>query len=101
MPYSAIISQVLAGIQAAISAWPQVAAIITSAKAMITALFGSGAITQADQAALHSWVDAIAYMAQRGLTPPQWTVEADPGTVLPPPVSSSSSTTAAPAANAT
>lgn len=78
MPYAAIISQVLQGIQAAINAWPQVQGIITSAKAMITALFEGKVISAEDQNALHAWVDAIAYMSQKGLIPPAWTVEPDP-----------------------
>lgn len=88
MPYAAIISQVLNGIQAAISAWPQVQGIITSGKLMFTALFEGKVISVEDQAAVHAYLDGLSLMAKQGLIPPALQVDPDPVTPAPaaPPV---------------
>lgn len=78
MPYAAIIQQVLAGIQAAINAWPEVQGIIVSGKAMIAALFEAGKITKDDQTAVHTYIDGLSLMAQQGLIPPALRVDPDP-----------------------
>lgn len=82
MPYQQIIQQVLAGIAAVIAAYPQIAGIITSGKAMITALFEGKVISVEDQTAAHTYLDALALMAKQGLIPPALQVMPDP--VLPP-----------------
>ena len=74
----ATIPLILQGILAAIQAAPQVAEIITSAKALISALFTAKVITAEQQAALHVWVDNQAALAISGIVPPSWQVQEDP-----------------------
>jgi len=81
MPYQQIVQQVLAGIAAAIAAYPQIADIVTSGKAMITALFEGKVISVEDQTAAHGYIDALALMYKQGLIPPALQVQPDPGTV--------------------
>lgn len=80
MGISVIITQILAGIQAAINAAPQIEGIVTSAKALFASLFESGLISVDLQNATHAYVDAIAAMKRNGIVPPQWQVEPDPVT---------------------
>jgi hypothetical protein len=69
---------ILAGIQAAIGAAPQVVQLVTDAKNWITGLLGAGIITAEQQTALHDWVDSIASMSKLGIIPPSWQVQPDP-----------------------
>lgn len=69
----------LNAIQAAITAFPQVKAIVLKGKEFITSLFTAGAITKAQQDALHQHIDDISEAIQRGEIPEGWDVEADPG----------------------
>lgn len=66
------------GIQALIGAAPEIEKIVAAAKAFIAGLFGAGAITIAEQNALHLQIDTWAAMWASGITPPAWTVEPDP-----------------------
>lgn len=75
---SSVISTILQGILAAVSAAPQVAAVIEGAKTLISGLVDAKLITTDQQNALHAWVDTQAKLASVGITPPAWTVEADP-----------------------
>jgi hypothetical protein len=82
MPAIAVlIPQIIAGVQAAINAAPQIEAIVTSAKAWFTSLFEGGLITIAQQKAIHDHIDSISAMAKAGIVLPHWQVEQDPGTV--------------------
>ena len=78
MEIPAILQQILAGIQAAINAAPQIEGIVASAKALFVSLFNGGVITVAQQQAAHAYVDAGAAMWQANLIPPQWQVQPDP-----------------------
>lgn len=82
---SSVISTILQGILAAVSAAPQVAAVIDGAKALISGLVEAKMITTDQQNALHTWVDTQAKLASVGITAPAWTVEPDP---TPTPISS-------------
>jgi hypothetical protein len=73
----ALLPIILAGIQAAISAAPQVAEVIAAAKNLLTSLFGAGVISKEQQDALHQWVDSHAALVQQGIEPPSWSVEPD------------------------
>ena len=77
---AALIPQILAGIQAALNAAPQIEGIITSAKALFVSLFEAGLISKEQQDTIHGYVDAIAAMKKAGIVPPHWQVEADPTT---------------------
>lgn len=97
MPAIAVlIPQILAGIQAAINAAPQVIGIVNSAKALFVSLFEAGLITVEQQKAIHDHIDSIVAMAKLGIVPPHWQVEPDPGTAalnLPPVTAPQPSTT--------
>lgn len=69
---------IVQGIQAAVSAAPQVVAIAKSAKDFVTSLFSAGLISKEVQDAIHAHVDAICDAAIAGDTPPEFTVEPDP-----------------------
>lgn len=69
---------ILQGIQAALSAAPQVEAVITAAKEWLDALADNGVIPSATQNALHAWVDTHAEIVAAGITPPAWQVQPDP-----------------------
>lgn len=69
---------ILQGVLAAVSAAPQIEAVITSAKNFITSLVEAKIIPAALQGSLHAYVDAHAALAAAGVTPPAWKVEADP-----------------------
>lgn len=85
---------ILQGILAAISAAPQVEAIVTAGKNYISSLFSSGLISADTQNVLHAYVDAHWASVKAGIIPPAWQVDADPAVtpadpavkVLPPPV---------------
>ncbi|HVX56977.1 MAG TPA: hypothetical protein VHA37_04545 [Candidatus Saccharimonadales bacterium] len=66
------------GIQAAIAAEPQVAALAVEAKNFIAGLFYKGLISKATQDAIHAHVDAICAAAQAGQEGPEFTIEPDP-----------------------
>lgn len=72
------IGLIMQGIEAAISAAPQVEALVVKAKDFIASLFGAGLITKATQDSLHARIDAVCAAALAGQVPPAWTVEADP-----------------------
>jgi hypothetical protein len=80
-----ILGQILQGILAAISAAPQIEAIVTAGKAWITALFSNGLISLDTQNILHAYVDAHWAAAKAGVIPLSWTVEPDPVTPTPAP----------------
>lgn len=82
---SSILQTIIQGILAAVAAAPQVEAVIAGAKALISALFEAKLITAEQQNALHGYVDTHAKLASVGITPPAWTVEADPSPAYPPP----------------
>jgi len=73
-----IITQILAGLQAAIAATPDVIKTVQSAKALIDGLLEGKVITVAQQQALHAHIDSIAALAKTGVFPAHWQVEADP-----------------------
>lgn len=75
---SPIIQQILAGIQAAISAAPQIEGIVTSAIALWKSLFDAGLISVEQQVALNTFVQGIAGLKNSGLLPPAWQVQPDP-----------------------
>lgn len=77
MPLPAILLLVQ-GIQAAINAAPQIEKAVTAAKDFVVGLFGSGAITKAQQDLIHAQVDAVALAVQSGHIPPEFTIEPDP-----------------------
>ena len=79
-----VLGLILQGILAAISAAPQVEAIVTAGKTFITSLFSSGLISIDTQNILHAYVDAHAAAAKAGVVSLAWTVEPDP--VTPPAV---------------
>lgn len=66
---------------AVVEAAPQIAGIITGAKAMFSALFQNKLISIDLQNSLHAWVDARAALAAQGIVPVSWTVEPDPAPV--------------------
>jgi hypothetical protein len=79
MPAIAIlIPQILAGIQAAIKAAPQVIEIVQSAKVFFTSLFNQGLISVEQQKVCHDYVDNIAAMKSSGIVLPHWQVDPDP-----------------------
>lgn len=69
---------IVAGVEAAIKAAPQIVEVAREAKQFITSLFNHGVISAEQQNAIHSHVDAICAAAQAGTVPPSWQVEADP-----------------------
>ncbi len=69
---------ILAGIQAAITAAPQIEEVIKSAKQLLSALLTAKVISKEQQDALHQWVDAHAAMVNQGIEPPSWDVAPDP-----------------------
>ena len=69
---------IIQGIQAAISAAPGVIDIVNKGKALIASLFGAGVITKDQQDALHAHIDSLAKLAEVGVIPDHWKVEADP-----------------------
>ena len=75
---SPIIQQILAGIQAAIAAAPQVEGIVTSAIALWKSLFEAGLISADQQNAMNAYILGIAGLKATGLLPPAWQVQPDP-----------------------
>lgn len=69
---------IIAAIQAAIQAAPQVEKVAKDAKDWVSDLVNGGVISAAQQDQIHSWVDATAAAIKAGTTPPEFTVEADP-----------------------
>jgi hypothetical protein len=69
---------IVQGVGAAISAAPQIEAVVVSAKNFITSLFEGGVITIDQQAAVHSHIDALVAAANSGTVPPEFQVGADP-----------------------
>lgn len=80
MTGAAILTLILQAVQAALVAAPQVAEIVTQAKALITSLTTAALITKAQQDAAHKQVDAIAALVDAGIVPPGLQVEPDPPT---------------------
>lgn len=78
MQMIAAIELALQVFQAAITAAPQVAELVTKAKEYITALFTAGLITIEQQKVLHDHIDSIAALAKAGLLGSHWDVEGDP-----------------------
>ncbi len=72
------IALIMQGLQAAMSAAPQIVEVADAAKTFITSLFTSEQITKAQQDALHAWVDNQAALAAAGIPPAHWAVEPDP-----------------------
>jgi len=72
------ITLILAGLQAAIAAAPDIEKLVSSAKTFFTGLFSSGLITIDHQNQLHAWVDAQAAAAAAGQVPTAWLVMPDP-----------------------
>jgi hypothetical protein len=75
---SPIIQQILAGIQAAIAAAPQIEGIVTSAIALWKSLFEAGLISVEQQNAMNDFVKGVAGLKATGLLPPAWQVQPDP-----------------------
>jgi hypothetical protein len=69
---------ILQGFQAAITAAPEVAALVVKAKDYITTLFEAGLISKAVQDQCHAHVDAICEAVLAGRIPPELTIEPDP-----------------------
>jgi predicted RNA-binding protein associated with RNAse of E/G family len=65
-------------IQAGIAIAPDVQRFILESKEFISALFGSGLITKAQQDRVHAHVDLLAAAVSGGQIPPEFTVEPDP-----------------------
>lgn len=86
--FASILNTILQGVLAAVSAAPQVQAVIAGAKGIISGLVEAKMITVEQQDALHGWVDTQAKLAAVGITAPAWTVEPDPtpAPISPPPV---------------
>jgi hypothetical protein len=77
MPVAAI-GLIVQGIEAAVSAAPTVMAVAQKAKDFISALATAGLISKAQQDAIHAHVDVVQQMAQAGIIPSHWQVQADP-----------------------
>lgn len=73
-----IVFTVLAAIQAAIQAAPQVKAVVVKGKEFIGALFSANIITKEQQDQLFARVDEISAAFKDGKQPPHWDVEPDP-----------------------
>lgn len=74
----ATIMLILEGLQAAVSAAPKVAELVTSAHALIDGLFTAKAISADVQNALHKSIDARAALALAGVMPDAFKVRPDP-----------------------
>ncbi len=74
----AILALIIQGLQAAISAAPQLKEIYQNARDLINNLFSAKAITIDQQNALHAHIDAIETAFENGQEPPAWQVEPDP-----------------------
>jgi len=70
---------IVQGIQAAISAAPEVESVVENAKTWVSSLFSSGVITIAQQNAVNAQIDAIVAAFAGGTTPPEFQVQPDPG----------------------
>lgn len=81
-----VLLSILAAFQGAISAAPQVLALVQQAKDFFAGLFSAKAITKAQQDALWAAIDAHAQMVKAGIVPPHWQVEPDPDEVTGGPV---------------
>lgn len=75
---TAIISQILQLVTAAAGLGPAFSVIVTSAKAMIDALFTAKLITVEQQNATKAMIDSIEAMVNAGIIPDHWQVEPDP-----------------------
>lgn len=75
---SPIIQQILAGIEAAIGAAPQIEGIVTSAIALWKSLFQAGLISVEQQAALDTYIQGVVGLKNSGLLPPAWQIQPDP-----------------------
>lgn len=74
----ATILLLIQGIEAAIAAAPKAMDVITKAKDFITAMFTAGAISKAQQDALHLRIDSMQALALAGVIPDHWQVQPDP-----------------------
>ena len=74
----ATLALIIQGFQAAIAEAPKVIDLVVKAKDYIAGLFAAKLITKDQQDLLHAHIDSIAKMAQAGIIPPSWQVEADP-----------------------
>jgi hypothetical protein len=74
----ATIALIIQGIQAAITAAPQVEALVVSAKDFIASLFKAGLISYDTQNTIHAHIDQVVAMALQGLEPLDWEVQPDP-----------------------
>lgn len=75
-----ILTLIIQGITALLSAAPQIGDLVIKTKDLITSLFTSKMITKEQQDAIHAHIDAINAMRLAGIVQPQWQVEPDPGT---------------------
>lgn len=73
-----LVFTILAGIQAAIQAAPQIKELVTKGKDFISALFTAKLITKEQQNQLFQRVDEISEAFKNGEQPPHWDVEPDP-----------------------
>jgi len=73
-----LIPLIIAGIEAALQAAPQIADVVDKAKALISSLFTAGVITAEQQNTLHAHIDQHAADLAAGNVPTPWTVEPDP-----------------------
>lgn len=78
MELTVLIPLVIQGLQAAISAAPGIAKVVTGAKDLIAGLFEGKVITAEQQTVLHDHVDSIVAMSKAGLLPSNWQVRPDP-----------------------
>jgi hypothetical protein len=74
----AAILLVVQGIQAILTAAPQVAELVVKAKELIAALFQAKAITKEQQDAIFAHIDGLAALHNAGIVPLHWQVEPDP-----------------------
>lgn len=75
-----LITQIISYIALAIQAAPTVIKVYEEGKALVTALFTSGLITQAQQEQVMSWCDAHQAATLAGVVPPEFVVD-DPDEV--------------------
>lgn len=73
MPQIAILA--IQAFQAAITAAPQVEALVVKAKDYLSEMFSAGLITKEQQNALHAHVDSLCAAFLAGNVPPEFTVE--------------------------
>lgn len=74
----ATILLIIQGLQAALTAAPQVVALVEHAYGVIAELFKAGLIDQATQNTLRSHVDSVMEELLAGRVPPEFRVDPDP-----------------------